>query len=132
MSKTGEDGLIVAQQVLGVFILHLVSGEDIIGKVALEKDEETGMSFYVVINPLRPNISQARGPDGRPTLQFNLMPLFLYFEDANEITIPVSYVMFPVQVKETDKLYKAYISQTSGIELADASQLPDGKSLVIP
>ena len=30
MSKNGEDGLIVAEQVLGVVNLHLVSGENII------------------------------------------------------------------------------------------------------
>jgi hypothetical protein len=118
-----QDGYLTTRAVLrGVHNLHLVSGEDILGKVTETYDPQTGIAAYEVTDPVIPNISMGQKPGGEPSFRVGLLPLRPYLGGTKLVSIPKAYVMFTIEVPE--QMEKLYTSFTSDIVIAQPGDMP--------
>ena len=109
-----SDGMFVTAIDLGVQNVHLISGEDIIGRVyrdAVNKE-------YRIENPVLPNIA----PDPQTgNFRVGLLPLRPYLEKMKSVSVPENMVIYLVPVGERmEKLFNQY---TSDIVVASANVL---------
>ncbi len=117
-----SDGFTASRIEHGIVNLHLVSGEDIIGKVAEVYNPETGIAAYEVINPVIPNIAMGQNPNGTPSFRVGLLPLRPYLGGVKFIEIPKAYVMYPVKVnRQMEDLYTQFVSD---IVIAQPGDVP--------
>lgn len=119
-----SDGFTETERDLGILNLHLVSGEDIIGRVFDKIDPATGGEFYVIDKPVMPNVAMGRGEDGQPSFRVGLLPLRPYLGNLPQLELAKAYVMYPVRVNP--QMEKLYLEFTTGISLAgpgDVSKL---------
>jgi hypothetical protein len=116
-----KDGFTVTEIDLGILNLHLVSGEDIIGRVYDKTDPLTGGEYYVVDKPVIPTLGQ--GEDGK--LRVGMMPLRPYLGGLKQVELAKAYVMYPVKVNP--QMEVMYTEFTSGILIATPGQVPTVK-----
>lgn len=121
-----DDGLVVSQRDLGIRCVHLVSGEDIIGRVYDHYDEQTGVASFVILKPVMPNCSMQPSPTGMK-IGVGLLPMRPFLgADNTEVEIPKAYAIYTVAVgKQMEKMYLEY---TTGIDLSGT--VPDTKKLL--
>jgi hypothetical protein len=75
----------------GVVLLHLISGEDLIGRV--EYDAE--LKVYLITHPVSPDMHPKRGPDGQPTGASIALTRYRFFLDPDQpLVIRDSNVLF--------------------------------------
>jgi hypothetical protein len=117
-----QDGFTASRIELGILNLHLVSGEDIIGKTTETYDPQTGIAAYEVANPVIPNIAMGQKPDGNPSFRVGLLPLRPYLGGVKFISLPKAYVMFPIEVNK--QMADLYTQFTSDIVIAQPGDMP--------
>lgn len=93
---------------LGIQLVHLTSGEDIIGRVFLDG------AVYRIERPVVP--VHIPNPSDQGRMHISLMPFRPYVE--KDLTIPESSVMFTVDIVES--MQKFYIQFTSNIQVAQS------------
>lgn len=107
---------LIARGNIGPRIVHLVSGEDIIGDV----DQIVG--GYQIKNPI--SVALAPSPDGRG-MRISIVPLRPYAKEIDSMTIADEHVIFVTELSE--QMLKSYQAFTSNIVLPDT---PDLSSLL--
>lgn len=95
---------------LGIQLVHLTSGEDIIGRVSLDRDNR----LYHIERPVVP--VHLPNPQDSGRMHISLMPFRPYVE--TDLPIPAGFVMFTVDIVES--MQKFYIQFTSNIQVAQA------------
>lgn len=99
-------------EINGIVNVHLITGEDIIGKlIGVEVDE------FVIEKPVTPNMrGTAEG------VQIGLLPLRPWLDSMNEIRIPRTSVVYSVPCSE--KMANLYRQIITGITIASPSDIP--------
>ena len=96
--------------VLGVVLIHLVSGEDIIGKT--EYDAKN--SVYFVYRPVSPIGQPKMGPGGQPVgMSMSLVPYRPFLDLDEPLLIEHANVLFTGKLR--DKMEKHYLQITSDV-----------------
>lgn len=86
-----------------VYLLHLITGQDIIGEVTFD---EASMSYHVAL-PVTPHVSV--GPDGG--VRVGLMPLHPYAATAEKLVIGSYHVIYQQPVGEQmEQAYRQFHS----------------------
>jgi len=116
---TTNDGFINHGTELGVKAIHLVSGEDLIGKVFRSFIE--GKSFYEIEQPWLPHTQLT--PQG--TMSVMLLPYRPYLKENAKLVIPDNMVMFVADINE--RMEKLYLQSTSNLTVT--SQMPNARNL---
>lgn len=112
-----NDGLFLQNDDGGIKIVHLVSGEDILGKITLRTDE-LGRKIEVVIDkPVLPQVMTDNGKHFR----VGLMPYRPYLSEDPLVVVRDKVVFIATVNEQMAKLYQQF---TSDIILATESDLP--------
>lgn len=88
-----NDGLFVTQVDLGVQNVHLISGEDIIGRVWLNESK----GEYTIERPVMPTMAQ---DPQTGSYRVGLLPLRPYLPKIKDVVIPRDRVLYTVAVSE--------------------------------
>lgn len=114
MSLVVSDGLsVVGFTELGVKLVHLNNGEDIIGRVFQSKDTTR------IERAVLPNVSSQ---DGK-RFSVSFMPYRPYMEADANLDIPTAQVMMILPV--SDQMVKVYTQFTSSITIANTGDVPN-------
>lgn len=100
---------------LGPRVVHLVSGEDIIGDVTIETEPRRG---YTIKSPI--TVALAPSPDGRG-MRISIVPLRPYAKEVESMFVADEHVVYITELSE--QMLKSYIAYTSDIVLPDTPTL---------
>lgn len=98
-----------------VRLLHLATGEDIIGRVSFD----SSTSVYTVEKPVSPHMTM---DPTTGSVRVGLMPIRPYASE-DVATLPVSALHVVYVAPLADQMLNAYTQFTSDIQIADASTL---------
>jgi len=104
---------------MGLLNVHLISGEDVIGKVFFDEKK----MVYTIERPVMPNMQMDPNTRG---IHVGLMPVRPYLDKTEKIDVLASHVLYFVLV--TGKMEEIYQRFTSEIQLVDMA--PDLKTIL--
>lgn len=113
--------LFVTSVELGVQNVHLMSGEDIIGRVFLDQTKQS----LRIESPVMPTIGQDQ-PGGN--YRVGLLPLRPYLGKVKSVDVPLASVAYHVEVgDQMAKLYAQFVSDIVLPSSPNLSQILGGK-----
>ena len=112
-----NDGLFVTSVEKGVRNIHLLSGEDIIGRVFYFPNEKV----YRIETPVMPTMGQDQNTGN---YRVGLLPLRPYLDKVETVDIPEANVLYEVPVGS--QMGKLYAQFTSNIIVAGPGSMPGG------